>query len=192
MAIEDILHTLEVQADQEVARISEEASAHAAHVIAEAELDAERLREEYIAQAERIARSEAARSINAARMNARRAVLAARDAGVESVYEAVQGRLAQIREGSEYPELFGELARDALDGMTGDIIVRVVSGDETLAEAALARAGVKAEIRGDLDASGGVVVMSADGRIARRNSLEDRLEQARRIARARVAEALYA
>lgn len=192
MAIEDILNALATQADAEIQRIRDDASAHAKHIIDEAELDAERRHDEFVAQAERMARSDAARSVNAARMDARRAVLATRDEGVESVFSAVAARLSDVRKDAEYPALFKKFAADALGGMEGHLVARVVPGDEELARGVFAETGADIEVRGDLDASGGLIVMTADERIVRRNTLDDRLRTARRFVRSRVAEELFA
>lgn len=192
MAIEDILNALAAQADAEIERIRDDASAHAKHIIDEAELDAERRHAEFVAQAVRLAKSDAARSVNAARMDARRAVLATRDEGVESVFTAVEDRLHEVRAGEGYAALFKRLAQDALDGLEGHLVARVVPGDEDLARGVFAKIGADIEVRGDLEASGGLIVMTADERIIRRNTLEDRLRTARRFVRSRVAQELFA
>lgn len=192
MAIEDILNALAAQADAEIERIRDDASAHAKHIIDEAELEAERRHDEFVAQAQRLARSDAARSVNAARMDARRAVLATRDEGVESVFSVVAERLSGVRKDAEYDSLFKRLAEDALGGLEGHLVARVVPGDEALAGKVFAETGAEIEIRGDLEASGGLIVMTSDERIVRRNTLEDRLRTARRFVRSRVAQELFA
>lgn len=191
MAIEDILHALEEQADAEIETLRSESAAHAAHVVAEAELDAERIRQDFAELAERTARTQATRKVNSTRMETRRGVLRARDEGVESIFAEAARRITEVRDSAGYDVLFARLFAEAVAGLSGEVVVRVVPDDKDRALAALKSTEVQATVRTDLEGAGGVVIMTPDERIIRRNTLEERLERAKEITRSEVARTLF-
>jgi vacuolar-type H+-ATPase subunit E/Vma4 len=75
--------------------------------------------------------------------------------------------------------------------VSGEMVVLVDPADEELARRVLADTGVDAEVRGELSTSGGVAVLTGNGRIMRRNTLEDRLDKVRHSIQSEVAEILF-
>lgn len=190
MAIEDILRTLEEQAQADCDAVIDEAKAHAAQILEDARQQAEDIRDGHARQVERSARTAAGKVVNAARLQAKMEVSSVKGDGLDSVFATARERLGTLAEGAGYPELFARLAAEALDGTDGALVVRVRAKDAALAKAAIAAAGVSASVVQDLDATGGLVVEAHEGRIIRRNTLEDRLERARQYVQADVAKAL--
>ncbi|TLM98932.1 MAG: hypothetical protein FDZ75_01240, partial [Actinobacteria bacterium] len=60
------------------------------------------------------------------------------------------------------------------------------------ADAVAAREGVSASVQATLKSAGGLVIEADNGRIVRRNTLEDRLERVRQYVQADVAKVLFA
>lgn len=192
MAIEDILRTLEEQAQADIDAVLSEAHEHAALIMGQGEEEAARVRRMYEQQVERVSQGEAAKVVNAARLEAKMAVSSRRGEAVDRVFGVALERLGEARVSPEYPELFARLMAEALEGAAGDVVVHVDPADEMTARDLVARHAPSAAVVADISSCGGVVVESDGGRVVRRNTLEDRLDRARRYLQADVAKVLFA
>ena len=192
MAIEDILRALEEQGQADCEACTDEARAHAAQIIEDARARAQQIHENHVAAVERSARADAMKKVNAARLKGRMQVSGVRGNGLDSVFDAARGSLNKLHDVADYDALFASLAREALAGVEGPVVIRVAAKDEALARQTAAQLGVSADVRGDLETAGGLVVEAAGGKIVRRNTFEDRLERARPYIQADVARVLLA
>jgi len=190
MAIEDILQTLDDQAQADCEAVVAEAREHAKLILDDAQRSAEAVHENYARQVERIARSGAAKLVNAARLEAKMAVSSAKGDGVASVFEAAREKLTSLR-AVDYDRLFDALAAEAFAELGGEITIHVAEADIERAKRAAAAHGVAGEVVGDLDAAGGLVVEAFGGRVIRRNTFEDRLERVSQMVQADVARVLF-
>ncbi len=193
MAIEDILATLEEQAQADIDAVLHEAAEHAQMIESEAKLEAERIHAGFTRQVEKTASGEAAKVVNAARLEAKMLVSRARGESVEAVFTQAASGLGSLRADPGYEALFTRLLTEALEGLEPErLAIKVDPRDEVLAGRAIAAMGVDANLVADLVTDGGVVVEANGGRIIRRNTVEDRLDRARRYVVADVAKALFA
>ena len=190
MAIEDILRALDDQAQADCDAVITEAKEHAKLILDDAQRNAETIHENFARQIERIAKSDASKLVNAARLEAKMEVSSAKGDGVAEVFGAARGKLDGLRSG-DYDRVFGALAAEALDGVGGEVTVHVGSSDVERAKSAVAARGITAEVVGDLDTAGGLVVEAFGGRVIRRNTFEDRLERVSQIVQADVARVLF-
>jgi vacuolar-type H+-ATPase subunit E/Vma4 len=182
VAIEDILRALEEQGQADCDACTEEARAHAAQIVEDAQAKANTIHEHHISSIERAARTEAMKRVNAARLKGRMQVSGVRGEGLDGVFDSARQQLPQLRQRSDYSQLFASLAREALEGVEGPVVIRVAPADVDLARQTASQLGADAEVRGD----------AAGGKIVRRNTLEDRLERARPYIQADVARVLLA
>ena len=192
MAIEDIFRALEEQADEECRMILEGAKAQAKAIEEEAREEAKRIRDRRVEVADASVRARAQHLLNAARLENRKATAAAKDSGVEGVFSEAGRQLAALHDTPEYERIFHRLAEEALNGVEGDVVVRVSPADANLAVATLTDLGRKGEVEADLDTSGGVTVVSNGGTVIRRNTFEDRIHKARPLVQSRISETLFA
>ena len=192
MAIEDILRSLDEQADHDSRVLMDNAKEQAKGILAEAQAEADRVRDSKVAATKVQVHSRAAQIINAAKLERRRQIAVAQDAGFAQVYADAGAAMRKARGTKEYEVLFRALAAEATDTVTGDVVVRVAPEDAALAAKAMDDLGFKAEIETSDDILGGLTVISSAGRVYRRNTLEDRLVKARKHIQATVAEILYA
>jgi vacuolar-type H+-ATPase subunit E/Vma4 len=192
MAIEDILNALQDQAQADIEAVIGEAREHAALIGKQAEAEAAAIRENFSKQVERSARSKAAKTVNAARLEAKMTVSSAKGDGLEAVFSSAGEVLGNARSQEGYDRLFADLAAEALEGIEGDVVLHVDPQDEDRARATAQAAGVSASVETDITTAGGLVVEARQGRILRRNTLEDRLERARQFVQTDVAKALFA
>lgn len=190
MAIEDILRALEEQAQAECEEILTEAKEHAEHIVREGEQEAARIREVHARQVEQNAQKRSARAVNSARLEAKARVSKIKGAALEDVFQKAAEQLGTVRGAPEYPQVFHQLAREALADAQGDMSIHVDPADVDLATRTMADMGVSAQVLGDIQSAGGLVVELDEGRIVRRNTFEDRLARARASLQADAAKAL--
>lgn len=190
MAIEDIFKALEEQADSEVNQILHAATVQADAVEHEAREEAERITANRIAAAEEAVRAKSAKAVNAARLQVRRDLAAVRDRAVDGVFAEAATRLQAMRGTAAYERVFTELVREALRGVDCACEVQVAPGDADLAKKVMADTGVEFTVVPTLDAMGGVVISTNDGRVVHRNTFESRLLKVRGVAGAKIAEVM--
>jgi len=190
MAIEDIFRALEEQADSEVNHILHVATVQADAVEHEARDEAERITGAKIEAADVAVRAKATKAVNAARLQVKRDLAEVRDNTVDAAFKEATERLAAMRGTAEYERVFMALAREATAGIEGECVIEVAPADESLAKKVASELGVAATVSPTLEAIGGLVTSTHDGRVVHRNTFESRLVKARSIAGAKVAEVL--
>lgn len=191
MALEDIFSALEQQADKEIEEILQDARDQAGMIAEDASDQADQIRSARIERAEKSTRAQASQSLNAARLEAKKRIAAVKEEAVEVVFDAAAAPLAGLRERAEYAGIFESLVKEAVAGLDGDIEVLVDEADESLASSTLSKLGVQATLKPAITTAGGVTATTREGRIARRNTFEDRLEKVRQRAQADVAGVLF-
>jgi len=191
MALEDIFRALEDQAQQECELILQVARDQAQAIAEDAADQAETIRANRVEEAERTTRHKASQSVNSARLESKKRVAAVKEAGVSVAFDDALKSMGSLRTTSGYPAIFKALVEEAVSGLEGEMEVWVDPADEALAKSTLADLGLTASVRPEIKTSGGVVMTISDGRIMRRNTIEDRLEKVRLMAQADVAEILF-
>lgn len=191
MALEDIFRALEDQAQQECELILQVARDQAQAIAEDATDEADRIRSGRVEEAERTTRHRASQTVNSARLGSKKRVAAVKEGGVSAAFDAALAALDSVRAKPEYPAIFKALAEEAATGLSGDMEVWVDPADEALAKSTLVELGIQAAVRPELTSRGGLVMTVDDGRIMRRNTLEDRLDKVRLMAQADVAEILF-
>ncbi len=193
MALEDIFRALEEQAEQECQQVLEDARYQADAILEEAQEKAEEVRRRLVEEAEKATRLKASQAVNSARLESKKKIAAIKQETVAEVFGKVPEKAKDFRGSDSYPSTFEALLKEALVGLEGedDVQVLVDPADVELAKATLSKLGVSAEVKPDISTVGGVVVATDNGRIMRRNTLEDRLDKAQQYIQADVAELLF-
>jgi len=190
MAIEDIFRALEEQADEEVNRILHAATVQADAIEHEARDEAERITNAKIQAAEAAVRNKAAKAINSARLQVKRDLAEVRDNAVDAVFDEAAKRLAAMRGTPEHERVFADLLKEAAARVDGECEIRVRPEDAGLAKKVASDLGLMFTVVPTLDAIGGVIVSTHEGRVVHDNTFESRLHKARNVAGTRIAEVL--
>ena len=185
MALADLLHAIESEADADRARAADEAAAAAAAVVEDARRDAEALEAELTRAGAAEGRRVAAHARALARLDAAATIRSAREEAFVSLLSGIRAELAAVRETSAYPVLFQALVAESRAALPGAWELHIDPRDADLA------GGVPYGLRVEptLDTWGGVELASEDGRTVR-NTLEERLANAELLLRQRLAEKL--
>lgn len=191
MALEDIFRALDEQADKECDDILATARAQAEAIKADAEEQAAGICTACVEHTESAMQRKAAKQVNAARLEGKKKVAAVKEAAVSDSFAKAAEKLASARTLPAYPGVFRALVEEATAGLTGEMVLLVDPADEALARQVLGELGVDAEVKADLSTTGGVAVLTGNGRIMRRNTFEDRLEKVSHSIQSEVAEILF-
>jgi len=192
MGLAELLAALEDDAHDEIARLDRDTATNARKLIADAEQQARALHTQPVEAAEARAAAETVVLLSGARLEALRILRGAREAAFRAILDDLRDRLGALRDDPRYPRVFGALVRESLAALPAATSLRVDPRDEAIAT------GVLHELRrGDLavdpclETLGGLELASADARLVR-NTLEERLENARSVLRLRLAAAAAA
>jgi vacuolar-type H+-ATPase subunit E/Vma4 len=191
VAVDDILRSLQEEAEEREAAIMHDAEAQILAVKADADAQAAVTIESRLQRAAGPIRARGNRVINAARLEARHGSATEKEHAIDRVYAQVEEGVRNVRTQPDYSERFETLMREATEGLDGPIEVHVDPADEALAVATARKIGGSIEVHADLSTAGGVVATMDGGRISRRNTFEDRLAKLRSTARADVARLLF-
>ncbi len=175
--LKDLLASIEAEAKQENDRLDAESRAEAEAILARAREEARATREEVLRPREAEAESETERRTARARLEATNILRAAREEAFGSLLAEVRSRLAALRGAPRYRGAFRALLREGLAALPDARLVRVDPRDEVLAAELVRESGADLAVEPSLEALGGLVLESGDGRVAR-NTFEERLTNA--------------
>lgn len=192
MAIEDIFIALDKQGEEQSAEALEAAREQAAGIQEDAKQQAKAICDQRKAAAKEQAILRTTRSVNAARLEGRRAVAGVKERAIVQSFDEALEKLASIRSSSEYPALFTALAREAVEGVDGEVTFVVDPADKTLAETVFAQLGLTGGVDASATTRGGLTVVARGGNMFRRNTLEDRLAKYRAQGQSEISEVLSA
>lgn len=191
MGIEEILQSLEEEGKLACQEVLDRAKEQAKQIKEEAEEEAKKLKQAEIEKAKAIIESEAAKIINAARLAAKKEIIRAKEEAVKKAVEKALEEIGKFRKSKEYPEVFRHLLEEALEGISGKVVVRVHPDDVKMAEKLLSEMQVDGEVKGYPAIDGGVVVDSAEGSITITNTFQSRLKKAAQVYKSEVTRIIF-
>ncbi len=100
-------------------------------------------------------------------------------------------KVNELRQQSNYPEVFRRLLEEALEGVSGEIVARVNPEDVTLAKKLLAELQVAGEVKPVPEITGGVIVEEAKGNVTIINTFQSRLRKAAQVYKTEVARIIF-
>ncbi|MDR5683438.1 MAG: V-type ATP synthase subunit E [Armatimonadota bacterium] len=187
----ELIALLEQEANAERERILTEARRRAQKIVEDAQAAAD---EQIASQRRRVdAEVEAARVRARGTSNLRAAsvLLQAKDETIASVFAAAERELDRIASDRQtYERILGRLLAEAAEGVGGPV-VECAEEDVAAVQETARQLGLDAEVRPSRDLRRGVRVRSVDGRFVVENTLRSRLERAKAVLVAQVAELLW-
>ena len=190
MAIDDILRALDEQAAADCRDVVDQARAEAEAITRDAREQAEAARAARMERAHSQVEPRAGQLLNSARLQNKRDIDAVRAAAIEQVFDDAAGALGLLREDpEEYSKLLKALLDEAMAGSEGDTEAIVDEADMALIAPMVA--STTCTVTRAATPQTGVTVMAREGKVARRNTLADRLAAVRRSSASEVAEILF-
>jgi vacuolar-type H+-ATPase subunit E/Vma4 len=192
MAIEQLIGAVEVSAEETIQEIQKKAIADVAEEKKAAEEAAVEKKRAALDAARRRAAVERGRLVSGVMKESRMELARQKDRIFQQAFQEAARRLASARTGSGYEKSFRAMAAEALEGLEGgDVILHVDRRDESLAHKTLAALGKNCEVKADLETMGGLSVTTKDGRNVVFNTLDSRLEKAKKLLKSEIFTILY-
>jgi len=173
MAIEEILAALDRQAKTEADQIVSGAQAEADKITEGIKCDAQAKADTYVAGVVDEAKQAADRELNADSTAYRRQTADVRREVFDEVFVRAGEKIKAIRGSQSYSQILGRLINEATADMSSGYVLHVDSHDKDL----VAQLCPGVPCVADIETMGGVVVTSADGRVRRSSTFEDRLKR---------------
>ena len=193
MAIDDILRALDEQAESDCASIIEQAQHQADAILREAHEQAEAAKAARLQRARTQVEPRVDQMVNSAGLQNKRDLDAARAGTIDRVFDDASRRLATVRDDDPpgYSRVFRALLEESMAGTEGDVEVVVDKADVALASSLLTATGTACTVTAASGPQGGVTILLRGGKVARRDTLEDRLDSVRRTSASDVARILF-
>lgn len=200
MSLDKILQALEAEAAAEIAEIEQTAEVQIARVRAEAQVQATAAAQKHRPAMEASLQAERARILNQAKLEALRTVMGTREALMRAVLEAAVAHLADLPSSESYGRVLEGLTREAVAalGQESGLHLRVESRDHAWLARIVQLSGLQATVEEGAtnddnawNCPGGVVAMSADGRVRLVNTLSARLQRVATLHRSEIAGMLF-
>src|SRR2546426_497215 len=176
----------------EIDRILGEARVQAERVVAEATRQAQ----EYLAaqrqQLEAERQAAKVRALSAAQVRASALVLQAKDEALHEVLSVAEEELARVQQDKvRYGPILRGLIREASGALSGRMTVETNPKDLDLVKQAVRDLKLDAEVKAADDISGGVRLISDDGRFIVENTLTSRLDRVKTLMAPEIAALLW-
>ena len=179
MAIDDILRALDEQADADCRNVVEQARADAEAILRDAREQAEAAKKARLERAHSQVEPRAGQLLNSARLQNKRDIDAVRAAAIEAVFDDAADALGLLREDPDrYSKLLKALLDEAMVGSEGDVVLAVVDEADMALVAPMVSTATCTVTRAESPQTG-VTVLASEGKVARRNTLADRLAAVR-------------
>ncbi len=188
----ELVTILEKEANAEIERILTEARGQAERLIAQANQDAQAYLTEQRQRIDAERKAAMVKADSAAQVRASALVLQAKDQAIGEVFATAGAELSRLQQdNTRYGAILRGLIREASGGLSGRMTVHANSKDLDLVKPAVKDLKLDAEVKPADDVSGGVRLISGDGRFAVENTLPSRVERVRSLIAPEIAAQLW-
>ncbi len=176
----ELVTILEKEANAEIERILGEARRQAELVVTQANQEAQAYLAEQRQRIEAERKAAQVKADSAAQVRAAALVLRAKDQAIAEVFSAADAELSRLQQDkTRYAAILRGLIREAADELSGRVTVEASPKDLDLVKQAVKDLKLDAEVKVGDDVSGGVRLISDDGRFVVENTLASRVERVR-------------
>lgn len=188
----ELVAILEKEAGAEIERVLGEARRQAEQVVAQANQEAQTYLAEQRQRLEAERKAARVKAESSALVRASALVLQAKDQAIAEVFSTAEAELARLpQDKARYGAILRGLIREAAGGLSGRITVEANPKDVDLATQAVKDLKLDAEVRAGDAISGGVRLISDDGRFIVENTLTSRIERVKTVLAPEVAALLW-
>lgn len=185
MGLEKITSSLLKEGEEEAGKIIEAARWHVRKMVEEKRANEQQLRANVQIEVKKILEEQRNERLAWARLEAKRIIAEAREDAIKKALDEIYNLAHSLRKSDEYSNYLSKKVALAVDELSGKAIVHVVKGDKKL------YSKLKVRVEEDLDALGGAVVESADGKMRIDLRLETLFEMKSDKIRGKLAEELF-
>jgi V/A-type H+-transporting ATPase subunit E len=186
MGIERLKGSLLSEANEDARKIVEAAETHVSRMLEEERSRIAARKKESDREIEKLLEEQRNERIAWARLESKRLMAEAREDAIKNVLEEFFDSLEGVRTTPEYRKFLAKAVPEAASELGNSVTVRVLKGDKALLPALKG-----AKVKEDLDALGGAIVESEDGKIRIDLTLETLFEARRDEIRKRIYDKLF-
>ncbi len=188
----ELVTILEKEAHAEIERILTEARGQAERLIAQANQETQVYLTEQRQRIDAERKAALVKADSAAQVRASALVLQAKDQAIAEVFAAAGAELSRLRQDkTRYGEILRGLIREASGALSGRVTVQANPRDLDLVKQAVKDLRLDAEVKPADDTSGGIQLISDDGRFVVENTLASRVERVRSLIAPEIAVQLW-
>jgi V/A-type H+-transporting ATPase subunit E len=192
MAFENLIEAVEVDAEETILGIRQRAEREVAGAKKAAVEKSQEIRGAAIEDAKRRAAVERGNLMATARKEIRMSFAVEKDRMFQKAFQEAGRRLASARADGRYARSYVGMLAEAMRDLEGEVVsVHIDKQDEVLTGKALQTLGKNCDVIADLESIGGMNVASKDGRFMVYNTLESRLEKARKVLKSEIYTILF-
>lgn len=188
----ELVTILEKEANAEIERILTEARGQAERLIAQANQEAQAYLTEQRQRIDAERKAALVKADSAAQVRASALVLQAKDQAIAEVFAAAGAELSRLQQDqTRYGAIMRGLIREASGAVEGRMTVEANPKDLDLVKQAVKDLKLDAEVKPGDDISGGIRLISGDGRFMVENTLASRVERVRSLIAPEIAAQLW-
>jgi vacuolar-type H+-ATPase subunit E/Vma4 len=188
----ELVTILEKEANAEIERILTEARGQAERLIAQANQETQAYLAEQRQRIDAERKAALVKADSAAQVRASALVLQAKDQAIAEVFATAGAELSRLQQDkTRYGAILRGLIREASGALSDRVTVQANSKDLDLVKQAVKDLKLDAEVKPGDDISGGVRLISSDGRFVVENTLASRVERVRSLIAPEIAAQLW-
>jgi V/A-type H+-transporting ATPase subunit E len=181
MDYENLMRSMDAGAEEKLAELTEKAGKTSAEIKSRALVKAEEIKKLHMDGALKAAALERNKSLYVANSDARKRIGSLKHELFDEAFARARERLASVRESGNYEDSFRRMAGEAVLALgESEAVLHVDKRDADLCRKVADGLGVRCEILADLSCMGGLIASTKDGKVVVYNTIESRLESARR------------
>ena len=185
MSAEKIIDQIKKDSEKEVKQILSEAKSQAKTIVDSAKNEAKKESEKILTEGKKQSENIEKILISKANQDVKREIMNAREKIIEDCFIKAQHELS-ILKGSRYEKLVGKLINDGAKKLGSDCTVKVSrDADKKIAEE------LGLSVSGNVESSGGVMLVSSDGRVTLDHTFEGILKREKDKIRIKVGKLLF-
>jgi len=192
MKYDHLIQSMELEAGKKIQDINDRIAGERDGILDNARAEGENIRRETVKSREKSAVIEMNKKLYDAKEKVNEKVALEHESAMDEVFTEAGRALDQARGNTGYPQWFGAMLDEVLHGLDGDdIVLHVDPRDLELCKKLVHERNLNVMVLPDLSSKGGLNGSCYDGKILIRNTIEDRLIQAKKIMKPGIFRALY-
>ncbi len=192
MDYENLMKSMDAGAEEKMAELRQKAQKTCAEIKSMAHAKAIEIKRLHMDSAMKTVMLERNRNLYTANTEARKQIGSLKHELYNEAFALARERLASVRESGNYESIFRSMTEEAVRSLgEGEVVLHVDKRDIDLCRKVAGGLGIRCDIRANNDCTGGLIATSKDGKVVVYNTIESRLETARRRLRLDIFNTLY-
>lgn len=189
---ENLMKSMDASAEEKIAEMMEKSAATASEIRKRARIKAEEIKKLHADSAANAVALERNKLTYLANNEARKQISGIRHGHFNDAFDQAKERLESFRGSPDYADSLRKMALEAFETLgEHDAVLHVDGRDEGLCRKIAEGLPGRCEVVADIHCAGGLNVSSRDGKVTIYNTVESRLEKARRRMRLEIFSILY-